>query len=115
MKILALEREIEGVNWNNTAQLLEQEAYYVFQLYLSDYLREIYFTEDKNAVLIMETKDKQSAEMLLDTLPLVKSRKIRFEIMELKPYSGFERIIKMPADNSRFGAMAAVARGKGSE
>ena len=94
MKILALEREIEGTVWDNTETLLEQEAQHIFQLYLSDSLREIYFTENKNAVLIMETKDKKAAERLLNSLPLVKSGKIKFEIMELKPYSGFERIIK---------------------
>ena len=94
MKIIALEREIKGINWENSGQLLEQEAHHVFQLYLSDCLREIYFTEEKNAVLILETMDKQSAKSVLDALPLVKSGKIKFEIMELKPYSGFERIIK---------------------
>jgi len=94
MKILALEREIEGTNWDNTEKLLEQEAQHVFQLYLSDSLREIYFTESKNAVLIIETKDRKTAERLLNSLPLVKSRKIKFDVMELKPYSGFERIIK---------------------
>jgi hypothetical protein len=93
MKILALERDIEGIDWDNTEQLLEQEAQHVFQLYLSDTLREIYFTEGNNAVLILETKDRETAEKLLDTLPLVKSGKIRFEVMELKPYTGFERII----------------------
>jgi len=94
MKILALEKEIEGTKWENTEELLEQEAQHVFQMYLSDCLREIYFTQDKNAVLIMETKDSIEAKRLLDALPLVKSGKIRFEIMELKPYTGYERIIK---------------------
>jgi muconolactone delta-isomerase len=94
MKILALEREIEGAAWDNMEKMLEQEAQHVFQLYLSDSLREIYFTEDKNAVLILEAKDKKAAEKLLNSLPLVKYEKIKFEIMELKPYSGFERIIK---------------------
>jgi len=94
MKILALEHEIEGVEWDNTEKLLEQEAQCVFQLYLSDSLREIYFTEDKNAVLIMETKDRKTAEKLLDDLPLVKSGKISFKILELRPYTGYERIIK---------------------
>jgi hypothetical protein len=94
MKTLAIEKEIEGVDLNNTQKLLEQEAQHIFQLYLSDCLREIYFTENKNAVLILETKDKKSAETLLNDLPLVKSGKIKFEIMELKPYSGYERIIK---------------------
>ena len=93
MKILALEREIEGVGWDNTENLLAQEAQHVFQLYLSDSLRERYFTENKNAILIMETKDRKTAEKLLNDLPLVKSGKISFEIMELKPYTSYERIL----------------------
>ena len=94
MKILALEREVEGTCWDNTEKLLEQEAQHIFQLYLSDSLREIYFTEEKNAVIILETKDKNTAKELLDALPLVKSGMIRFEMMELRPYTGYERILK---------------------
>ena len=94
MRILALEKEIEGTTWEHTEKLLEQEAQYVFQLYLSDCLREIYFTENKNAVLILETKDRKTAEKLLNDLPLVKSDKISFEILELRPYTGYERILK---------------------
>ena len=94
MKILALEKEIEGVKWENAENLLVQEAQHVFQLYISDSLREIYFTEDKKAVLIMETKDIEEAKILLDTLPLVTCGKIKFDIMELKPYTGYERVIK---------------------
>ena len=94
MKILAIERVIKGTEWKNSEKLLEQEAQHVFQLYLSDNLREIYFTEEKNAVLVMETKDRKTAEELLNALPLVKSGMIRFEILELLPYTGYERIIK---------------------
>ena len=91
MKILALEREIEGTLWDNTETLLEQETEHIFQLYLSDNLREIYFTEDKNAILIMETTDKKVAERLLNSLPLVKFGKIKFEIMELRDCLNFAR------------------------
>ena len=35
MKILAIEKEIEGAIWEDTEKLLEQEAQHVFQLYLS--------------------------------------------------------------------------------
>src|SRR5687768_11737728 len=94
MKILAIEKEIEGVEWDNLEDLLKDEAQHVYNLYLSDSLREIYFTENKNAVLIMETEDKMTAIKLLDTLPLVKSGKIKFEVMELRPYTGYERIIR---------------------
>jgi len=43
MKILALEREITGTEWENTERVLKLEAQRIFQLYLSDSLREIYF------------------------------------------------------------------------
>jgi ASC-1-like (ASCH) protein len=94
MKILAIENETEGVEWDNLEDLLKDEAQHVYHLYLSDSLREIYFTENKNAILVMETEDKKAAIKLLDTLPLVKSGKIKFEVMELKPYTGYERIMK---------------------
>ena len=93
MKILAIENEIEGVEWHNSEDLLKDEAQHVYNLYLSDSLREIYFTENKNAILVMETEDKKTAIKLLDTLPLVKSGKIKFEVMELRPYTGYERIM----------------------
>ena len=94
MKILATEKEIEGVKWDNMEDMLEQEAQHIFRLYLSNSLREIYFTENKNAVLILETDDRETAKELLDSLPLVKNRKIRFDIMELRPYTGYERIMR---------------------
>ncbi|MBK9631231.1 MAG: superoxide dismutase [Saprospiraceae bacterium] len=94
MKILAIEKEIEEVEWDNLGDLLQEEAHHVYHLYLSDSLREIYFTENKNAILILETEDKKTAINLLDTLPLVKSGKIKFELMELRPYTGYERIMR---------------------
>ncbi len=94
MKILAIEKEFEGIKWDEMKDMLELEAQHVFQLYLSDSLREIYFTENKNAILILETDNRETAKEILDSLPLVKNRKIRFDIMELRPYTGYERIIK---------------------
>ena len=94
MKILAIEHEREGVDWGDLGDLLKEEARHVYDLYLSDSLREIYFTEHKNAVLVMEAEDMKAAIKLLDSLPLVKSGKVKFEMMELRPYSGYERIMK---------------------
>lgn len=94
MKILAIEKEVKGEKWDNVENLLKEEAQHVFKLYSSDILREIYFTEDKNAVLVLETKDKKTATEILDLFPLFKSGKIKFEVMELRPYSGFERLMK---------------------
>ena len=94
MKILAIETEIEGVDWENLQDLMKEEARHVYDLYLSDSLREIYFTESNNAVLVLETENKKAAMKLLDALPLVMSGKIKFEVMELRPYTGYVRIMK---------------------
>ena len=94
MKILAVEKELEGAEWDKQQDLLKDEAQHVYNLYLSNSLREIYFTENKNAILVLETEDKKAAIKLLDTLPLVKSGKIKFEVMELRPYTGYERIMR---------------------
>jgi hypothetical protein len=94
MKILAIEKESANVNWANANEILEEEALRVYQLYLADNIREIYFTKNNNAVLILEVKDILSAKELLNTLPLVKQDMIEFDIMELKPYTGYGRLIK---------------------
>ncbi len=73
MKILALEKELKTVDWNNKSQTLIEEAKSAYQLMLSGNLREIYFTENKHAVLVLECEDKMVAKQLLAELPLVKS------------------------------------------
>lgn len=94
MKILAIERELKVVDWEKETPTLIEEAKEVYQLMLSDVLREIYFTENKNAILILECDDKSAAEKLLAKLPLVSKGMIGFDIMELQPYTGFSRLMK---------------------
>jgi hypothetical protein len=95
MKIIAIEKGLKAVNWENLSQTLIDEAKSVYKLMLSDYLREIYFSEMKNAVLILECENKIAAKQLLDTLPLVKEKIIGFELMELHPYTGFSRFMDL--------------------
>jgi hypothetical protein len=86
MKILALAREISKGDY---APFLVDETLKVWDLYLKETIREIYFTEERNAVLLLECKDKSEAEQLLNQLPLVKQKLISFEIYELHPYTGY--------------------------
>lgn len=95
MKILAIEKEIKSVDWKNENLTLIEEAKSVYKLMLAGNLREIYFTAQMNAVLILECEDKISTKQLLDNLPLVKKGIIDFEIMELLPYTGFTRLMKL--------------------
>jgi hypothetical protein len=94
MKILAIEKENPEAEWKNHRDVLEEEARAVYNLYIEGSIREIYFTENKSAVLILECESIQNAVGLLSALPLVKNKMITFDIMELRPYTGFDRILK---------------------
>ncbi|MBK6962787.1 MAG: superoxide dismutase [Bacteroidales bacterium] len=91
MKFLAIERE--NANGLFTGELLTEEARKVHELYLAGMLREIWFNDDHCAVVMLECASRQIAEDILSDLPLVKNGLIRFELTELKPYTGYERII----------------------
>jgi hypothetical protein len=90
---LAIEKDLKIVDWENESKTLVEEAKIAYKMLLSGNLREIYFTESKNAVLILECEDKIAAKQLLDKLPLVMKGIIDFEIMELQPYTGFSRLM----------------------
>jgi len=58
-----------------------------------DIIREIYFRADRScAVLMLECDSIVEAEKILQRLPLVQANLIKFEIIPLKPYPGFERL-----------------------
>lgn len=93
MKILAIERPVESTDWNDASEILKQEATHVYKMQMQNTLREIFFNQDKCAVLVLECKDKTEATSILSEFPLVKKNYIRFEIHELLPYTGFERLL----------------------
>jgi hypothetical protein len=94
MKYLAIETEVEGVDWNNSNPILKEEAKVALKLFEQGLIREMYFDEENCAVLILECQSKNEATETLSMLPLVKAGMIRFEIRELKPYTGFSRLIE---------------------
>ncbi len=95
MKIIAIEKEIEGVYEEQFQPHLKNEASRVWELVQEGFIREIYFTKDDNcAVIILECSDKNEADKILKTLPLVKNKLIAFDIKPLVPYNGFARLFK---------------------
>ena len=94
MKLLAIEKETTNVNWNEETETLINESYQVYHLFQEGIIRDIYFTENENAVIILECTSKDEAIKVLETLPLVKAGLIDFDVMELRPYTGFDRIIQ---------------------
>jgi hypothetical protein len=94
MKYLATEIELEGVNWENSNVILVEEAKVALQLFEKSIIREMYFDEEKCAVLILECQSKAEAIDHLSQLPLVQAKMISFHIKELRPYTGFSRLIE---------------------
>ncbi len=95
MKILAIEKEIEGITAEDFKPFLEAEALKVWDLYKKGIIREIYFRgNETSAVLILECENFEKAKEILSSLPLVEKGLIAFEIIPLVPYPGFERLFK---------------------
>lgn len=95
MKFLAIEKEIHGKTGEDFKPHLDTEAAQVWEYYKTGLIREIYFTKEKHeAVIILECENKNKAEEILNELPLVKAGLITFNIEELVPYDGFERLFK---------------------
>ena len=93
MKVLALERETEGVCSEAFAGYLREEAAQVWRLYQDGVIREIYFRTDRpGAVLIVEAPSVDEARQWLATLPLVLNGLIEFDLIPLAPYPGFARL-----------------------
>jgi hypothetical protein len=94
MKILAIEKEMPGVSDSDYLPHLEAEAMKAWELYQQGLIREMYFTDDHCAVLVLEACDKAHAREIVDQLPLVQQNLIDFDLLALTAYSGFARLFK---------------------
>ena len=95
MKILAIEKEVNGITEEQIRPFLKTEAQKVWELYQNGLIREIYFTKNShNAVLVLECTDENEAIKVLNTLPLVKEKLISFDLSPLVPYDGFARLFE---------------------
>ncbi len=94
MKVLAIERDVAGVNAARfTEGLLREEAQHAWELQQSGVIRELYFRADEEAaVLVLECEGVEQAKSILATLPLVRERLIAFEVIPLRAYPGFGRL-----------------------
>lgn len=94
MKILAIENEIPGIKDEDYKPYLKPEAMKAWELYQQGVIRELYFTEDHSAVLVLECKDADEANKYLESLPLVKNALVKFDLIPLIPYPGFGRLFE---------------------
>lgn len=94
MKILAIEKEMPGVADFDYKPWLEAEARKAWELHQEGLIRELYFTDDHCAVLVIEARDKIHAREIIDQLPLVQQKLIDFDLLALTAYPGFARLFK---------------------
>ena len=91
MKFLAIEKELESHGFSE--EILKREAAQVWELEKAGIIREIYFKKEiKEAIIILECENMESAALYLSTLPLVQENLSDFSISELIPYDGYDRL-----------------------
>ncbi|MFA5326896.1 MAG: hypothetical protein WC384_03825 [Prolixibacteraceae bacterium] len=94
MKILAIEKEVAGVADSEYKPWLEAEARKAWDLQQAGLIREMYFTDDDCAVLVLEAGSIEHAREIISQLPLVQQKLIDFDLMVLNAYPGFARLFK---------------------
>ena len=93
MRILALERDLNGPVRPDLHDILRAEAASVWDLQKRGILRNIWFTvPGRRAILMLECSGVTEAKGHLDKLPLVSHGLCTFEVLELSSYDGFERL-----------------------
>ncbi|MDY0093643.1 MAG: hypothetical protein RBT80_13170 [Candidatus Vecturithrix sp.] len=81
------------INWSIQSELLMDEAKHVWSLYKKGIIRNIWFSENKDALLMIESENREQVKTILDDFPLVKANLIEYKITLLLPYTGFERLL----------------------
>jgi hypothetical protein len=93
VKYLALEIESPTTTGAEFAPHLRAEAARAWELYKAGAIQALYFRPDRHtAVLVLECADAEAAYEILNSLPLVQAGLIRFDLIPLAPYTGFERL-----------------------
>ncbi|HVU33568.1 MAG TPA: hypothetical protein VHE61_09050, partial [Opitutaceae bacterium] len=78
-----------------------EEAAHVWSLMQQGVIRDIWFTRDRRAVLILECTGEPELARELASLPLVRERLITFDVETLLRYDGFDRLSPKPPAPSR--------------
>jgi hypothetical protein len=93
MRYLALERALPTLPRSDYSDLLQREAAAVWRLQTAGLIRDISFTHpERHAVLVLECPSLAAARAHLAELPLVRAGLIEFQLHELRPYDGYERL-----------------------
>jgi hypothetical protein len=95
MKILAIDKTLPGVTFEQIRPHLKEEAKHAWDMYKSGVYRELYMRGDRpGAVIIMECDSIEDARKDLAELPLVKHKLIEFDVIPLQHFSPFEQLFQ---------------------
>lgn len=93
MRILAIEKELNGPVRPDLHDILRAEAAGVWDLQKHGIIRDIWFTvPGRRAILMLECASPAAAREQLARLPLVSHGLCDFEVLELSSYDGYERL-----------------------
>ncbi len=93
MQYLVLTHDAMKIEWDTQTTLLHAEARKVLELQTGGHIRNIWFNEDNDAVLLLEADSHEAAKKKIDELPLVMNHMIKYEILALYPYTGYTRLV----------------------
>jgi hypothetical protein len=98
VKVLAIGHARSGVKWEHIAPYVAEEARSMWELHESDRVREFYLRADyqPGVVLVFECDNVTEAEHLVAVLPLSRVGLLDFEVIPLRPYTGFRELFKSP-------------------
>jgi len=93
MQYLVLTEEDQDTNWKDKGQLLKEEAKIVWELQKKGIIRSIWFTlKSRNAVIMIEEDSEELVKEILNKLPLIRKNLIKYRIIALTSYDGYERL-----------------------
>lgn len=97
MKLLAIGRPRPGVETRTAiAPYAADELRMLWAFYADGFVREMHSPGGPGAVLILEAASVEAAEEKLADLPLIRHQIIEFELIELLPFTAFERLFSDP-------------------
>jgi hypothetical protein len=91
MKILCLDRPLPGATFEKYQPHLLEEVRHTWQAYKQDFVREIYFRQDRPGVaIVVESPSVEEVQRAFAELPLVKAGLIEIDAIPLGPFVNWE-------------------------
>ena len=95
MQYLAIFEMNEGVKMTDFIPYVDPEADRAWELYQENKLLELFFVKGQNTPILKITAASEAeAIATLNTLPMVKNKLFRFELMQLMPYEELGKRMK---------------------